>query len=208
MRQMATLKRAAFFSCCRGQLYAAALLSILLCGSAEARVTRIVIDSRSAAFANQTFGNVGPYELLRGPTTTAPTPMDRRGPSVCVGGGHRGHCPGALARASAHSSLLRLGGAGVLEWIGFARAHARGAGRGLISQRDRIRARADVFLGGVPVSCVAGAAWSPGRWGGARRLTLAPHLPPDWGCVQTRFPAWSPDVMASFTRVNNDGWIS
>jgi hypothetical protein len=57
-------------------LYAAALLSIL-CGPAEARVTGIVIDSRSPAFANQTFGNVGRYELLRGRIFGEVDPTDR-----------------------------------------------------------------------------------------------------------------------------------
>src|SRR5687767_3743723 len=55
-----------------------AVICLVLCTSAAARVTQIKIDSRSPAFANQSFGATGPYEILKGRVFGEVDPTDRR----------------------------------------------------------------------------------------------------------------------------------
>ena len=59
----------------RGVACVATLLTV--CAGAEARVTKILIDSRAPAFASQSFGAVGPYEVLRGRAFGEVDPADR-----------------------------------------------------------------------------------------------------------------------------------
>ena len=56
-------------------LGAAAVLAV---SAAEAKVTKIVIDSRAPAFGNQTFGAVGAYEMVRGRAFGEVDPADKR----------------------------------------------------------------------------------------------------------------------------------
>src|SRR5437762_6913835 len=42
------------------------LLPLALAGAAEARITRVQINSRAVAFGGASFGSVGQYETLRG----------------------------------------------------------------------------------------------------------------------------------------------
>jgi hypothetical protein len=61
--------------------YLAPLLAVFVCAvctpNAGAHVTKIVIDSRAVAFANRSFGSVGPYEMLRGRAFGEVDPKDR-----------------------------------------------------------------------------------------------------------------------------------
>lgn len=51
--------------------------ALLAAGAAEAKVTKIVIDSRAPAFNNQAFGAVGAYEMLRGRAFGEVDPADK-----------------------------------------------------------------------------------------------------------------------------------
>ncbi len=53
-------------------------ISLIAASSAEARVTKIIIDSRAPAFNGKAFGTVGAYETLRGRAFGEVDPKDRR----------------------------------------------------------------------------------------------------------------------------------
>jgi len=60
-------------------LIAGAAALLLCAGAADARVTRIVISqTTSPAFSGQSFGSVGPYEMIRGTASGEIDPADRR----------------------------------------------------------------------------------------------------------------------------------
>src|SRR5215469_15401542 len=57
----------------------AQIVSFIFCTTlSQARVTRITISQTLPVFAGQSFGKVGPYELLRGAVTAEIDPSDPR----------------------------------------------------------------------------------------------------------------------------------